>query len=41
MITHLNNKNKPQIVDVSKKKITQRSASAQGTITFSEKIFNK
>lgn len=41
MITHLNNKNKPQIVDVSKKKITQRSATAQGIIIFSEKTFNK
>ena len=41
MITHLSNKNKPQIVDVSKKKVTQRSATAQGIIIFSEKIFNK
>ena len=41
MITHLSNKNKPQIVDVSKKKVTQRSATAQCIIIFSEKIFNK
>ena len=40
MITHLN-KNKPQIVDVSKKKINQRSATAQGIVKFSEKIFKK
>ena len=41
MITHLNNKNKPKIVDVSKKIITQRSATAQGIIKFSEKTFKK
>ena len=41
MITHLNNKNKPQVIDVSKKKITQRLAVAQGIIKFSEKIFKK
>ena len=41
MITHLNNKNKPQIVDVSKKKISQRSATAQGIIIFSKDIFHK
>ena len=41
MITHLNNKNKPQIVDVSKKITTQRSATAQGIVKFSEKTFNK
>ena len=41
MITHLNNKNKPQIIDVSEKKITRRLAVAQGIIKFSEKIFKK
>ena len=41
MITHLNNKNKPQIIDVSEKKITQRLAVAQGIIKFSKKIFKK
>ena len=41
MITHLNNKNKPQIIDVSKKKITQRLAVAQGIIKFSKKTFKK
>ena len=41
MITHLNNKNKPQVIDVSKKKITQRLAVAQGIVKFSEKIFKK
>lgn len=41
MITHLNKKNKPKIIDVSKKKITRRLATAQGIIKFSEKIFKK
>ena len=41
MITHLNNKNKPQIIDVSKKKITKRLAVAQGIIKFPEKIFKR
>ena len=41
MITHLNNKNKPKIVDVSKKKITDRSATAEGIVKFSEKTFRK
>ena len=40
MITHLK-KNKPNIVDVSKKIITNRSATAIGTIIFSEKTFKK
>jgi len=39
MISHLNKKNKPLIVDISKKQITSRSAIAQGKIKFSEKIF--
>ena len=41
MISHLNKKNKPLIVDISKKQITSRSAIAQGKIKFSEKIFKK
>ena len=41
MITHLNNKNKPKMVDVGQKKITKRNATAQGIIIFSEKIFKK
>ena len=41
MITHLNKKNKPQIIDISKKKITDRSAIAQGSIIFSKKTFKK
>ena len=41
MISHLNKKNKPSIVDISKKQITSRSAIAQGKIKFSEKIFKK
>ena len=41
MITHLNKKNKPQIVDISKKDITYRSAVAEGSIIFSKKTFRK
>jgi len=41
MITHLNNKNKPKMVNVGQKKITKRNAIAQGIIIFSEKIFKK
>jgi len=41
MITHLNKKNKPKIVDISKKKITSRSAIAKGSVIFSKKTFNK
>lgn len=41
MITHLNKKNKPKIVDINKKKITLRTATAQGSIVFSDKIFKK
>ena len=41
MISHLNNKNKPNIVDIAKKKITKRTALAQGIIKFSETIFKK
>ena len=41
MISHLNKKNKPKIVDVSNKKITKRSAVAKGEVNFSKNIFNK
>ena len=41
MISHLNKKNKPKIVDVSMKKITKRSAIATGEVNFSKKIFDK
>ena len=41
MITHLNKKNKPTIVDISKKNETNRIAIAQGTIQFSKKTFKK
>ena len=41
MITHLSKKNKPQIIDISKKEITKRTATAQGSIIFSKKTFKK
>ena len=41
MITHLNKKNKPKIVDITNKKITKRNAIAQGTIKFTKQIFTK
>ena len=41
MISHLNKNNKPNIVDITKKKITKRSALAQGVIKFSKVIFKK
>ena len=41
MITHLSKKNKPQIIDISKKNTTNRSATAQGLIKFSKKTFKK
>ena len=41
MITHLNNKNKPNIVDISNKKQTKRIAIAQGIIQFSKKTFKE
>ena len=41
MITHLGKKNKPQIIDISKKEITNRSATAQGSIKFSKTTFKK
>ena len=39
MISHLNKKNKPTIVDISSKKITNRMAVAQGIVEFSESTF--
>ena len=41
MISHLNKKNKPKIVDISKKKVTTRIAIAEGTIQFSKLTFKK
>ena len=41
MITHLDKKNKPKIVDISKKKITLRTAKAQGVVKFSKSTFKK
>ena len=41
MISHLNNKNKPQMVDVHKKKKTSRIASARGEVKFNKLIFKK
>ena len=41
MISHLNIKNKPKIVDISTKKLTNRIAIAQGVIKFSKSTFKK
>ena len=41
MISHLDKKNKPKIVDISKKKITTRIAIAESTIQFSKSTFKK
>ena len=41
MISHLNKKNKPKIIDISSKKITNRMAIAQGIIKFSKPSFKK
>jgi len=41
MINHLNKKNKPQIVDVSKKNISLRIAKAESIIKFQPLIFKK
>ena len=41
MISHLNKKNLPNIVDISKKKITKRIAIAEGIIQFSKSTFKK
>lgn len=41
MISHLNKKNKPKIVDISSKKITSREAIAESIIKFSKSTFKK
>ena len=41
MISHLNKKNKPIIVDISSKKITSRIAIAQGIVEFSKSTYKK
>ena len=41
MISHLNKKNKPKIVDVSMKKISKRVAIAEGIVKFSKSTFKK
>ena len=41
MITHLNKKNKPRIVDINNKKTTLRVACAEAIVEFSEKAFKK
>ena len=41
MITHLNKKNKPKIVNISKKKPSKRIAVAQGIVSFSKIVFKK
>ena len=41
MINHLNKKNKPQIVNISRKKITERTAKAEAIICFKNSIFKK
>ena len=41
MITHINKKNKPIIVDISSKKETKRFAKAIGTVQFSKTTFNQ
>ena len=41
MISHLNKKNKPTIVDISSKKITSRMAIAQGIVEFSKSTYKK
>ena len=41
MISHLNKKNSPKIVDISNKKISKRLAIAEGIINFSESTFKK
>lgn len=41
MISHINKKNKPQLVNVLNKKNSLRSAKAVGEVCFSKKTFNK
>lgn len=40
-ITHINKDNKPQMVDVSKKRITSRYAHAQSTVVFPKEITSR
>ena len=41
MITHLNKRNKPKIVDINKKKSSVRTAVARGMVSFSKIVFKK
>ena len=41
MITHLNKKNKPKIVNIKDKKSSTRTAVALGTVSFSKTVFKK
>ena len=41
MITHLNKKNKPKIVNINKKNPSVRTAVAQGIVSFSKIVFKK
>lgn len=41
MTSHLNNKNKPTILNINEKKITERTAIAEGRIKFSKDVFDK
>ena len=41
MISHLNKKNKPKLVDISSKKNSYRTAKAEGIVEFSKSTFNK
>ena len=41
MFSHLNKKNKPNIVDISSKKISKRIAIAEGIVQFSKSTFKK
>ena len=41
MLTHLDNENRPQMVDVSEKKETHREAMASGVVKLGEKIMQE
>ena len=41
MVSHLNKNNSPTMVDVGNKNITQRTAEAEGEITFDKNSFKK
>ena len=41
MISHLNKKNKPKVIDINSKKITKRSAVARGIVMFSKTSLKK